>query len=196
MSPPRVLTHGHTSHFSHCCDQIAKSSLRRKRVFGFIVCGDYLWQPILVCQLDVPGKRKSQLRNYLHQTGPWACLCGIFLIDAWGWQLSMNSTTLGHIGCGWIGKVQTVSESVSCLFRLVYWFLLQTPALRPHLGFPGSQSRSSKLTWILFPWVAFGQNVYQTNRRQTRTQSTMEKGHSSREDEMAGHTGTKQRSGH
>lgn len=34
-------------------------------------------------KLDMPRKRESQWKNFLHQIGPWAWLWDIFLMNAW-----------------------------------------------------------------------------------------------------------------
>lgn len=43
----------------------------------------YLTMPVtgsFICQHDTPGQREPKLRNYLHGTGLWSHLWGIYLI--------------------------------------------------------------------------------------------------------------------
>lgn len=41
--------------------------------------------------LDIPGGRKSQMKNCLHQIDSWACLGGIFLVANYGHMSTMGS---------------------------------------------------------------------------------------------------------
>lgn len=51
------------------------------------------------CQLDKPGKKEPQLRNFLHWIEPWSCLQGIFLIVNLSWeaQSTMGSAIPGQV---------------------------------------------------------------------------------------------------
>lgn len=63
----------------------------------------------LGCPFGIPRKREHQMSNCLHETGPWPCLWGIFLIASCGGRAQPTGSIpmSEKMGLGSIRKVAT-----------------------------------------------------------------------------------------
>lgn len=101
-------------------------------LFSFSVFG-FCWLILADCQFNTAGKRNFQLKNWLYQTGLWACLWGVIA----NWRKRAHLTVVPSLDkqapAVHVAERESGSKAVG---NAPLWFLLQGLALNSCLGFP------------------------------------------------------------
>lgn len=113
--------------------------------------GSYMSWPYRYCHivyncdtnLDLPGKRESQLKNWLHHIGWWAGESCIFLSAQWceRAQPHMDNTILSR----WTGMYTKGCPKTKPVSTTPVWFPFRSLRLGDSLGFPQKCTEKFKI---------------------------------------------------